>query len=114
MIAIVTDSGDFDVAITFKELENWDQKSPIEGELLRVYEIPCGKKIRIILEPMAEKLVDYRLDSDDWDHARIVELVCNQRALEKLNSGSDYLLHTEIGTVNVLIQVDDVLGCHHG
>ena len=111
MIAIVTNFGDFDVAITFEEFDNWRKETPIEGELLGEGEVPCGKRIKIILEPMAEKLVDYHLDGDDWDHANTAELICNQTTFERLDKWGK--LYTEIGTINILIQISNALGHYH-
>lgn len=111
MIAIVTKYGDFDVAITFEELDNWSIKAPIEGELLRVGEVPCGKKIRLILEPNAEELVSYHLDGEDWDRAKKVELVYNQKALDRLNAAGK--IYAELTYINVLLQASNALGTPH-
>ena len=110
MIAIVTNFGDFDVAITFNEFENWRKETPIEGELLGEGEVPCDKRIKINLEPSAEKLIEYRIDGHDWEHASTAELICNQVMFDRLDKGGK--VYTEIGTINVLIQLSNALGYH--
>ncbi len=110
MIAIVTNFGDLDVALTFEEFTNWRKDASIYGELLREGEVPCGKRIKIILEPSAERLIDCRLNDDDWNRASIAELICNQIIFERLDKeGKTY---TEIGTINILIRLSNSLGCH--
>lgn len=107
MNAVVTNCGDFDVAINFYEFDGWSEKIPINGELLREGEILCGKRIKIIFEPNAEKIIDYRLDSDDWDHASTVELACNQEAYKRLNK--DGKINTEIlsPAIRIFIQLSN-------
>lgn len=108
MIAIVTKHGDFDVAITFNELDSWNKETPIEGELLGEGEVSINKRIKIILEPEAEKLVSYRLDGDDWNKAKTAELICNQYVFELLDIAGK--LYTEIGYINFFIQASNPLG----
>jgi hypothetical protein len=104
MIPIVTDYGDFDVEITAKELECWNEKFSIEGDLLKEGEIPCGKKIKIIFKPDAQPLVDYQLEGTlDWDEAKIVKLICNQKAHNKLKE--DGGLYTELTYIRVKIAI---------
>ncbi len=107
MNAIVTNFGDFDIAISFDEFNNWSKDLPIEGELLQEGEIPCGKKIKIILELNAKKIIDYRLDSDNWNHASTIKLVCNQVVYDRLDK--DGKINTELNSpaIRIFIQLSN-------
>lgn len=110
MIAIVTDFGDFDVALTFAEFDNWDENSPLIGELLEEGDIPCGKKIRLVLEPNADRLIAYRLDGGDWKRADTVELICNEDLYDQLDGSGSGKIYCEFYSINILLRLSDVLG----
>ena len=108
MIAIVTDFGDLDVAITFDEFDSWHEESSIQAELFGEGEVPCGKRIKIILEPRATEKISYRIDADDWDQASLVELICNQWARERLDRSGR--VSAETRGIRIFIQVSNALG----
>jgi hypothetical protein len=104
MIPIVTDFGDFDVEITFKEFESWNKENSIEGDLFNEGEVPCGKKIKIIFKPDARPLIDYQLEGTlDWNKAKIVELICNQQAFDQLRENGKLFTQTDL--INIKIQI---------
>ena len=113
MIAIVTNFGDFDVALTFEEFDNWRKEAPIDGELFGEGEVPCGKRIKIILEPSAKNLIDYRLDGDDWNHASTATLICNQTTFKQLDEWGKIYVELNTPSININVQISNALGRHH-
>src|SRR3989338_1596480 len=107
MNAVVTNFGDFDIAITFAEFDNWSKDSPIEGELLGEGETPCDKRIKIILESKAKKIIDYRLDSDSWNRASILELVCNQVGHDRLDPDGKVSTELLSPAIRIFIQLSN-------
>ena len=99
MEAFATKNGDFVFRLTLAELDKWDRRSTIEGELLEEGERPSGKNFRITIYPKTIRLIDYDSIYKSYDQDKVVRLICSSTAFDRLRKYSELtarIFHTDI------------------
>lgn len=105
MEAFVTKYGDFVFRLTLEELDNWEKKSIIRGELLEEGERPSGKNFQITICSKTIRPIDYHPTYKSYDLDKVVRLICSDRAFDQLKERGE--LTARIFKTDIFFRVPD-------